>query len=144
MLRLMFAPLTPGGEILWKNWKIIVQMFNTSKAFPPGAGLIGSKKVQRTIIFVASFIRIPLRCSAPKPHNISVRCTLNHTFENEPTNISQLCCFKIRTNQPCPFGGWGLLFRQRPHVGREKCPDYAEDLDAVETCIMRHKIYVFS
>ena len=71
--------------------------------FPPnpqGAGLIGSKKVQRTIIFVANFIRIRLRCRAPKPNNISVRCTLNHPFGNEPTNISQLCCFKIRTNQP--------------------------------------------
>ena len=76
----------------------------TSQRLPLGAGLIGSKKVQSTIIFVANFIRI--RSGAEHRNPIIFRCAApcELYFYRCYKYFAALPLAKIRTNQPCPWG----------------------------------------
>ena len=71
---------------------------------PPWAGLIGSKKVQSTIIFVANFIRI--RSGAEHRNPIIFRCAApcELYFYRCYKYFAALPLAKIRTIQPCPLG----------------------------------------
>ena len=74
---------------------------------PPWAGLIGSKKVQSTIIFVANFIRI--RSGAEHRNPIIFRCAApcELYFYRCYKYFAALPLAKIRTIQPCPLGVGG-------------------------------------
>ena len=76
---------------------------------PLWAGLIGSKKVQSTIIFVANFIRI--RSGAAHRNLIIFRCAAPYEqYSNGCYKyFAALPLVKFRTNQPCPLGVGGLI-----------------------------------
>ena len=67
---------------------------------PQGAGLIGSIKVQSTVIFVANFIRI--RSGAEHRNLIILRCAAPYElyFDAYYKYFAALPLVKFRTNQP--------------------------------------------
>ena len=107
----MFSPQPPKGESFGsiKKGFIYIKVIRAfySKWLPLRAGLIGSKKVQSTIIFVANFIRI--RSGAEHRNPIIFRCAApcELYFYRCYKYFAALPLAKIRTNQPCPPGVGG-------------------------------------
>ena len=110
-------PPNPQGAAIWKYLEIysfiwlMTPIIEKSEPFilfrlaPPWGRAVKFLKSAEHHNICSKFYSDSLRCSAPKPNNISVRCTLNHTFGNESTNISQLCCLKPKNLTTLPLGG---------------------------------------